>query len=251
MREFNPTGGARTDAGPGSDDASPRANALLRELGPDASAALAAAGRLAVLSPGQVLWRSGDTPETVAFPLSGVVAGLAADVDGGAAQVECVGSDSAAGLVEALAGGVHGFEYRAIVETDTWLVPAEAVRAAVRACPVSAEAFHRHIRRLYDDARRLGACAARHALRARLADCLLTYHEKSALTRLPLTQETLSAVLGANRTTVTALSVALSDAGLTRTGRGWISIVDRERLDRLACGCRRGATRRAGAPFPA
>ena len=48
-------------------------------------------------------------------------------------------------------------------------------------------------------------------------------------------------MLGANRTTVTALAISLSDAGLTRTGRGWISVVDAERLDRIACGCRNSA----------
>ena len=94
--------------------------------------------------------------------------------------------------------------------------------------------------------------AARHPLRARLADCLLAYREKTSLTRLPLTQERLSVILGANRTTVTALAINLSEAGLTRTGRGWISVVDAERLDHLACGCRKaGASGDIKAATPA
>ena len=102
--------------------------------------------------------------------------------------------------------------------------------------------IQRHLAGLYDDARRATACAARHALLARLADCLLAYQDKTSLSRLPLTQETLSAVLGANRTTVTALAIKLSDAGLTRTGRGWVSIVDGERLGHIACGCRKAVS---------
>jgi CRP-like cAMP-binding protein len=240
MRDFSPPD-ARAGAEPVPDSASPLANSLMRDVGAASASALMAAGRRAVLQAGQTLWRPGEPAETICFPLGGLVAGLATDADGAAAQVECAGSDGAVGLVEGLAGAAFAFEHRAMVETDAWLVPAETVRGLMRTCPATAAVFQRHIARLYAGSRRAAACAARHALRARLADCLLAYQEKTALARLPLTQETLSAVLGANRTTVTALAIALSEAGLTRTGRGWMSIVDPERLDRLACGCRRGA----------
>jgi CRP-like cAMP-binding protein len=248
MRDFNPTGDVQAGADPYSEAPSPLANALLRTIGADASAALVAAGRRTLLRPSQTLWRPGQRADAVCFPMKGLIAGLAADQDGASAQVECVGPDGAAGLIEGLAGADFAFEHRAMVETEAWMVPAEAVRGALRACPATAEVFQRHMAQLYDDARRAGACASRHALRARLADCLLAYQEKTLLGRLPLTQEALSAVLGANRTTVTALAIALSEAGLTRTGRGWVSIEDRERLDRIACGCRQGAARSAPPP---
>jgi CRP-like cAMP-binding protein len=259
MREFNPVGGARTGVGLAADAASamgegaasPLANGLLRAIGPDAASALIAAGRPTRLKSGQTLWQPGQPGDSICFPLTGLIVGLATDLDGLAAQVECTGPDSAVGLVEALAGVNLAFEHRAMVETEAWLAPAEVVRDLVRACPATAQVFHRHIARLYDAARRASACAARHALRARLANCLLAYHEKTALARLPVTQETLSALLGANRTTVTALAIGLSEAGLTRTGRGWISIVDAQRLDRLACGCRHAASRNEAEGAPA
>lgn len=251
MQAFNPTGRPGTVAGLALDSVSGSvesaslllANHLIRRLGPDAAAALMGAGRRIVLKAGQTLWTPGQVAESICFPLSGAIAGLASDLDGSAAQVECAGAEGAVGLVESLAGVPFVFEQRAMVDTDGWLVPAEAVTSLMRVCPATTEVVRRHLAGVYDDARRASACAARHALRARLADCLLAYQEKTALDRLPLTQETLSAVLGANRTTVTALAIALSDAGLTRTGRGWISVVDAERLDRIACGCRK-----AGAP---
>ena len=249
MQEFDRTGRARSVAGlasdqdPGAGEAGSLlfANALFREMEPDAAASLMTAGRRVLLRAGQTLWSPGTPVDTVCFPLNGAIAGLAVDIDGGAAQVQCTGAEGAVGLIEALAAAPLAFEHRALVDTEAWLVPTESVRALMRARPQAAEVLLRHMARLYDDARRVGACAARHSLRARLADCLLAYQEKTALARLPLTQETLSAILGANRTTVTALAIGLSDAGLTRTGRGWISVVDAERLDRIACGCRNGA----------
>lgn len=249
MQEFDPSGRGKSAAGlasdqePGARDGAAllSANALFRAMEADAAASLMSAGRRVWLRAGQTLWMPGVPVDAVCFPLNGAVSALAADADGGGAQVQCTGADGAVGLIEGLASVPLVFEHRAMVDTEAWLVPAEALRALMRARPKAAEVLLRHMARLFDDARRVGACAARHSLRARLADCLLSYHEKTALARLPLTQETLSVILGANRTTVTALAIGLSDAGLTRTGRGWISVVDAERLDRIACGCRNSA----------
>lgn len=249
MQEYDPTGRANAIAGlasdqePGAGEAAGRvfANALFRAMEADAAASLMTAGRRVMLRAGQTLWPAGALVDTVCFPLNGAIAALSADSDGGGAQVQCAGAEGAIGLIEALAAAPLAFEHRAMVDTEVWLIPAETVRALMRARPQAADILLRHVARVYDDVRRQSACAARHSLRARLADCLLAYQEKTALSRLPLTQETLSAVLGANRTTVTALAIGLSDAGLTRTGRGWISVVDAERLDRIACGCRASA----------
>lgn len=223
-------------------------NRLIRALGPDAAATLMGAGRRATLAIGQTLWEPGERPGMACFVLSGLIAGLAADADGAGAQVEAIGAEGVIGLVEGLADTPLAFEYRALVAADAWLAPVETIRALMHASPPATTVIHRHIAHLYDQARITAACSARHGLRARLSDCLLAYQDKASLSRWPLTQETLSAVLGANRTTVTALMINLSTAGLTRTGRGWVSIVDREALDRLACGCRKMSAARPGGP---
>lgn len=248
MQEFNPAGRAMGRSGVALEPAASAnqsaallANQLLRRLGSDAAVSLITVGRRATFRAGQALWSAGEAADAICFPLKGVVAGLVSDLDGSAAQVECTGPEGAVGLAEGVAGLPHAFEQRAMVETEAWLVPVEAVRNLMRTCPDSADVIQRTLATIYEEARRASGCAARHSLRARLADCLLSYQEKMALERLPLTQEMLSSVLGANRTTVTALAIALSDAGLTRTGRGWVSILNAARLDRIACGCRKGA----------
>ena len=100
MRDFNPTGDVQAGADPYSEAPSPLANALLRTIGADASTALVAAGRRTLLRPSQTLWRPGQRADAVCFPMKGLIAGLAADQDGASAQVECVGPDGAAGLIE-------------------------------------------------------------------------------------------------------------------------------------------------------
>ena len=80
-------------------------------------------------------------------------------------------------------------------------------------------------------------CAARHGLRARLADYLLALQAAAPGALLSVTQEELAAALGVYRTTVTALLGQFADEGLVATGRGRLSVRDPSRLGQAACGC--------------
>lgn len=55
---------------------------------------------------------------------------------------------------------------------------------------------------------------------------------------LPLTQESLAQMLGAQRTSVSACIAKLQREGLIRTSRRSIEVFDVERLERIACDCR-------------
>jgi hypothetical protein len=55
---------------------------------------------------------------------------------------------------------------------------------------------------------------------------------------MPLTQEFMGAMLGVQRTTVTAMAVQLQKAGLIRYSRGKVEITDAAGLDQRACECR-------------
>jgi DNA-binding GntR family transcriptional regulator len=55
--------------------------------------------------------------------------------------------------------------------------------------------------------------------------------------RVPLTQEFLSQMLGANRTTVTLVARQLQKAGLIQNRRGRVIVLDRQGLEEVACEC--------------
>ena len=54
-----------------------------------------------------------------------------------------------------------------------------------------------------------------------------------------MTQESLSRLLGGRRESVTVAAGRLQDAGLIRYSRGNIKILDRARLEAVACECYR------------
>jgi CRP-like cAMP-binding protein len=82
-----------------------------------------------------------------------------------------------------------------------------------------------------------GVCNRLHNVQQRLARWLLSCHDRAEGDRVPLTQEFLSDMLGAPRTTVTLAAGILREAGVIRYSRGNLTIKNRKKLENVACEC--------------
>jgi CRP-like cAMP-binding protein len=83
----------------------------------------------------------------------------------------------------------------------------------------------------------LAACNRLHEAEERLARWLLMVRDRVDSDTYSLTQEFLSNMLGARRTTVTAAAGELQRKGLIKYSRGRIRIVDSHGLEGAACEC--------------
>lgn len=83
----------------------------------------------------------------------------------------------------------------------------------------------------------IGACNAKHQVEQRLARWILMADDRCGAERLPLTQQTLSRMLGVRRATVTQCIASLERRGLIATTRGCVGIVARQKLESAACPC--------------
>jgi DNA-binding transcriptional regulator YhcF (GntR family) len=81
------------------------------------------------------------------------------------------------------------------------------------------------------------ACNAVHTVEERLARWLLTAHDLRRTREFPLTQEFVAMMLGVTRPTVSDVAATLQRAGLITYRRGFLTIVDRERLEAATCEC--------------
>lgn len=81
------------------------------------------------------------------------------------------------------------------------------------------------------------ACNRLHPLRARAARWLATCRDRLGADEFPLTQEFLAGMLGVRRAGVTEALAPMKRAGLLEYRRGWIRILDPERLEVAACDC--------------
>jgi CRP-like cAMP-binding protein len=81
------------------------------------------------------------------------------------------------------------------------------------------------------------ACNRLHAVRQRLARWLLVTQDRINTNLIATTHDFLSKMVGADRATVTLAANSLQRAEAIRNGRGSLTIVDRQKLEREACEC--------------
>ena len=82
-----------------------------------------------------------------------------------------------------------------------------------------------------------GICNAQHGLKQRLARWLLLASDRLEDVNLPVTQLSLSRLLGVRRPSVTSCLGVLRDEGLIQINRGLIKLSDMEGLGATACVC--------------
>ena len=222
-------------------------NRLVASMSPKDLALLSPHLDRVILNHKDILTRPGEAVVDVFFPEHPTVVALFLTIDGDR-LVQVAGADGtgAVGLTEAMADGPC--LTRAVV-----FMPGPALRIGAKSLrnilPRSAglqSLATRHAEAQAGQAMRNAACNAVHTVEKRVARWLLASHDvaRGAVDAvddekilLPLTQEMLSDIVGAQRTTVTHILGALDAAGLIRQGRGRIYVADRERLQAAACDC--------------
>lgn len=220
-------------------------NRLLAALPPADFALLAPHLRKIVIERDSVLVRSGDRIDHLLFPLSGAIATIMELPNGQTVATAITGHEGAIGLTSAL--GASRSPVTAVVRISgvaLQISPAQFLAAQHRSLPIAAmvQVFTRS---LLTQLHHVAACNALHSVEARLARWLLHIHDRANGNELlPLTQETLSELLGVRRTTVThVVSTMRASRALKSNRRGQLEI-DRPRLEAVACECYKVMNRR-------
>ena len=181
-----------------------------------------------------------ETPvDWVYFPVSGLLSLVSAVETGESLETAMVGFDGAAGLVEACGGQISRVSCLVQMGGRGWRAPAASVRSLMASDAAFRLLAWRFAEFQLAEARQAAVCQALHTVEQRLARRLLESLDRSGgRSPLPLTQESLAALLGVQRTTVTAYAVQLQQSGVITYKRGQLDILDRPALEAKACGCR-------------
>jgi CRP-like cAMP-binding protein len=188
------------------------------------------------LARGQSLMRQGEPARYVYFPagcLISVVAGLESGESVETATVGREGFYDVCGLFGVPAAGTA-----AIVQ-----IPGPALRIEMTtlwtrlADPRLREALGPYAAWLIGVMTQSSACFAHHQVTERLARWLLMARDGIGQDELPLTQEFLAMMIGAQRPTVTLSIQALESGGMIEHRRGVVQIIDSEALEDATCEC--------------
>lgn len=99
--------------------------------------------------------------------------------------------------------------------------------------------FSAYAARFLSDALLGVACSRAHSLDQQLARRLLILRDQAATDVLPMTQDMLADMLGVHRPSVSIALGRLEDAGLIRSRRGEITLIDPPGIEAVACECYR------------
>jgi CRP-like cAMP-binding protein len=212
-------------------------NAILEALGQEARRSLQ--GRLSEVELHEVqqpVSAEEEGVDGIYFPVSCVMCRLVSLPEGTSVKVSIVGREGMTGTSALIDNSVSAFRTVVQVPGRAWFLPTNRA-AGLLAIPGVAPIFLRYLLLLVREASLTAACNRAHPAKDRLARWLLLLGDRAGRDEFPLTHESLSAMLGVRRESVTLAANELRGAGAIEHRRGIVSIIDRSELKKQSCSC--------------
>ncbi len=214
-------------------------NRVLASLPPAELALLSRHLHAVALQPGAVLQHQDHPLEYIYFPHEGLVSLLAMTTNGETVEAASVGRAGA--LCPVLETELRDSFLTAVAHgaMRASRIPAAQLPVLQHECEAFARALRSCREALLLQLRQNIVCGGLHPVEQRLSRWLLEAADRLETDAVPIpaTQEHVAQRLGVRRTTVTLLASKLQDVGAIHWGRSRVEILDRRRLESMACGC--------------
>ena len=186
---------------------------------------------------GMVLYESGEALRHIYFPTNCIVSLLYVMKDGASAEIAVVGNEGAIGV--ALFMGGETTPSRAIVQSAGFAYRLERRRLKTE-FKRHGQMLHlllRYTQSLITQMAQTAVCNRHHSVNQQLCRWLLLSLDRLQSNELKMTHELIANMLGVRREGVTAAAGELRKIGAIRYNRGKITVLNRAKLEGLACEC--------------
>jgi CRP-like cAMP-binding protein len=216
---------------------SPQQNHLLAALPCEVLERLLPHLELVAMPLGMVLYESGDTLRHVYFPTDSIVSLLYVMESGASAEISVVGNDGVIGV--ALFMGGESTTSRAIVQSagSAYRVLGKRFKEEFNRHGEMLHLMLRYSQALITQMAQTAVCNRHHTIDQQLCRWLLLSLDRLAGSKLAMTQELIANMLGVRREGVTEAAGKLHRLGVIDYSRGLITVLDRDKLERLCCEC--------------
>jgi CRP-like cAMP-binding protein len=189
------------------------------------------------ITTGQTLYDGHLPTSHCIFPESALMSLMSYTENGASVAVGMVGNE---GLI-----GVAGLfderllPYRTIAQTSgtALKVPAAKVKESLRQDLALRNCIVHFLHAMFTQAVQTAACNRFHVTEQRLARWLLLARDRLKLDKMPFTHESLAAVIGTDRVSITRAAQRLKKQGILSYSRGKTAVVDAEGLLSVSCEC--------------
>jgi CRP-like cAMP-binding protein len=218
-------------------DADLRRNRLLAAL-PDARRdELARAAEVVELGIRETVYEHGKPIDHVHFPLDGVMS-LVSQFDGHTVEVATVGPEGMLGLPVFLQASYSSSQWAFCqVPARSARLPADAFTEFLTSDGELHTVLHRYTQALFTQLAQNAACNAVHDTMQRAARWVLMTDDRVAGDEFELTQEFLAQMLAVRRPAMNGVQQELQSLGCIEYSRGRIRVLDRAKLEDVACAC--------------
>jgi CRP-like cAMP-binding protein len=191
------------------------------------------------LKRGQIVYRADQKIEEVYFPEDAVIAMVDATDDGRTVEVGIIGREGIVGVNIFLGGAVTPDKAIVQLPGGAMRMKSKDLRKEVR--------FGSPLQRLLLDYTRTFlavisqsvACSEHHSIEQRLARWLLTMNDYAGSREFLMLQQSIAAMLGVRRVSISNAANGLQAAALISYRRGRINVLDRPGLEKKSCECYR------------
>jgi len=192
---------------------------------------------LVTLNRRDVLYDAGQPLEYVHFIVDGIVSILSLVGERTGVETATIGREGTVGM--AAFHGVPSAPERAIVQVpgSAYRLDVADFREMLPNTPSLETLLHRYAVVMFSLASQNSACNRKHSIEARCARWLLMVADRLDTSTMELTHDFVAQMLGVRRASVTEALGALEKQGLIQTGRGRITVVQREGLEAVSCAC--------------
>jgi CRP-like cAMP-binding protein len=189
------------------------------------------------LACGEVIGESGKDLEFVYFPTTCTSSLVSHTQNGDSSELAMIGRDGMVG-VHLVLGGVP-MNHRVVVQCagQAYRMPAHVFVEELSQCPPLQRLALCCVQALITQMAQSIVCIGHHSVSERLCYWLLMNSDALLSVQLRVTHEMIANMLGVRRESVTQALGKLQACGWVASGRGKISILDREGLTRSVCEC--------------
>lgn len=190
-----------------------------------------------LLTSGEVIHRCDRSVAEIYFPQTAICSLIIEMSDKSRATICLIGCEGAIGLPAIF--GSNLFNTSCIVQISGTAIklPLEVAKREFNRDRILRRKFLLYTQARLAHTAQAVVCNSLHNIEQRLARLLLLVRDGSENDTLPLTQKSISLILGVRRASITEAAIVLQKQQIVRYSRGKIKILDRQGLEAIACEC--------------
>jgi CRP-like cAMP-binding protein len=217
--------------------AAPRQNSLLTALSPEELERVLPRLERVPMELAQVLYESGRNLDYVYFPTTCIVSLMFVLESGASTGIAVIGYEGAVGVSSFMGG--ESTPSRGVVQSagEAMRLPVGLVLQEFRRGGAMQHLMLRYTQTLITQLAQTAVCNRHHSVDQQLCRWLLLSIDRLPTQGIVTTQELIASMIGVRREGVTGAAGKLQKAGVISYSRGHIEVLDRKRLEGMACEC--------------